>query len=190
LKTTSIFVTHDQVEAMTLADKLVVLNQGEIEQAGTPSEIYHRPNSLFVAEFIGSPPMNILRGERLATGGLRLGDDWVVPTGPGLGSGPVTIGFRPEDAHLTQQPIPAGIAYDIALVEELGAGQLAHGTAGGANIVVHLPKGSTVTPGQRLYLTVPGPSLHLFDAADGRRLGIDPAELETPAQIISFGTAR
>jgi sn-glycerol 3-phosphate transport system ATP-binding protein len=190
LKTTSIFVTHDQIEAMTLADKLVVLNKGAIEQSGTPSEIYHRPNSLFVAEFIGSPPMNILRGEMLAEGGLRLGDGWMVPTSPGLGAGPVIIGFRPEDVHLTQQAIPGAIAYDIALVEELGAGQLAHGMAGAANVVVHLPKGSTVTPGQRLHLTVPGPSLHLFDAVNGRRLAIDPAQLDMPAQIINFGALR
>ncbi len=190
LKTTSIFVTHDQIEAMTLADKLVVLNKGQIEQMGTPSEIYHRPNSLFVAEFIGSPPMNILHGEILTEGGLRLTDDWVLPTGILPRSGPITIGFRPEDAHITQQPIPGSMAFDIALIEELGAGQLAHGTVGGTTVVVHLPKGSTMTMGHRLFITVPMINLHLFDAVSGRRLDLDPALLETPAQVISFGGSR
>jgi sn-glycerol 3-phosphate transport system ATP-binding protein len=191
LKTTSIFVTHDQIEAMTLADKLVVLNKGQIEQVGTPTEIYHRPNSLFVAEFIGSPPMNILQGEAVDSRYLQLTEDWILPTATLPLTGSVTIGFRPEDAHVTLQPIPGAVAFDVAMIEELGAGQLAHGHVGRQSLIVHLPKGSPAIQGRRLFVSVATAHLHLFDPASGRRLDIDPSFLEGPGgQVVSLNAAR
>jgi len=214
LKTTSIFVTHDQIEAMTLADKLVVLNKGCIEQMGTPAEIYHRPNSLFVAEFIGAPPMNILAATVGEDRFLHLGGDamggnaegsWRLPVAPHIPAGALKIGFRPEDVAVTHQPIPGSTAFDVHLVEELGMGQLAHGKingggmngdkigdqAGGADIVIHLPKGSAPRPGQRLYVSVPGHHLHAFDPATGRRLETDGILAEDGQhQVIGFSSAR
>ncbi len=107
LKATSVFVTHDQVEAMTLADRLVVLNKGRVEQVGTPSEIYHSPANRFVADFIGSPPMNFLTGT-LEEGGIRLEEDGrLLRTGHAFGSAvgkTVTLGFRPESVELVATP--------------------------------------------------------------------------------------
>ncbi|HVJ42982.1 MAG TPA: sn-glycerol-3-phosphate ABC transporter ATP-binding protein UgpC [Dongiaceae bacterium] len=191
LKTTSIFVTHDQIEAMTLADKLVVLNKGRIEQLGTPAEIYHRPNSLFVAEFIGAPPMNILASEVREDRFLHLARDWRLPVADHIANGPFKIGFRPEDVAVTQQPIPGSAAFDVLLVEELGMGQLAHGKVGDATIVVHLPKGSAPVAGQRLFVSVPAAHLHVFDSEHGRRLDIDPIIAEDGLhQVVGFAAPR
>ncbi|HVJ34996.1 MAG TPA: sn-glycerol-3-phosphate ABC transporter ATP-binding protein UgpC [Terriglobia bacterium] len=191
LKTTSIFVTHDQIEAMTLADKLVVLNKGRIEQMGSPAEIYHRPNSLFVAEFIGAPPMNILAAHVGEDRFLHLSADWRLPVADHVGAGPLKIGFRPEDVAITQQPIPGSTAFEVTLIEELGMGQLAHGQVGGTNIVVHLPKGGAPILRQRLHVSVPATHLHAFDAASGRRLDIEPIVTEAGLhQVIGFAAPR
>jgi sn-glycerol 3-phosphate transport system ATP-binding protein len=195
LKTTSIFVTHDQTEAMTLADKLILLNKGRIEQMGSPAEIYHRPNSLFVAGFIGAPPMNILSAQVGEDRFLHLGTDWRLPAARHIAAGPLKIGFRPEDVAVTHQPIPGSTAFDVMLVEELGMGQLAHGKIGdptsGADLVIHLPKGSAPAVGQRLFISVPAHHLHAFDTASGRRLEIDDIVAEDGQhQVIGFSGGR
>jgi len=205
LKTTSIFVTHDQTEAMTLADKLILLNKGRIEQMGSPAEIYHRPHSLFVAEFIGAPPMNILSAQVGEDRFLHLGGDdarngWCLPVTREIATGPLKIGFRPEDVAVTHQPIPGSTAFDVMLVEELGMGQLAHGKinggktgdpTGGADIVVHLPKGSAPTVGQRLFISVPAHHLHGFDITTGKRLETDNIVAENGQhQVIGFSGVR
>ncbi|HWT97974.1 MAG TPA: sn-glycerol-3-phosphate ABC transporter ATP-binding protein UgpC [Terriglobales bacterium] len=195
LKTTSIFVTHDQTEAMTLADKLILLNKGRIEQMGSPAEIYHRPQSLFVAEFIGAPPMNILSAEVGDDRFLHLGTAWRLPVTHEIAAGPLKIGFRPEDVAVTHQPIPGSAAFDVMLVEELGMGQLAHGKigdpTGGADIVVHLPKGSAPVVGQRLFISVPAHHLHAFDIGTGKRLATDNIVAEDGQhQVIGFSGGR
>jgi len=171
LGTTGIYVTHDQVEAMTLGDRLVVMNAGRIEQVGAPLEVYERPASLFVAGFIGSPPMNCVParlGEDAASvvlDGVRLPLAAPLDAAPGA---PVVAGFRPE--HL--EPAAEGaLTLAVDWVEILGADTIAHGRiAGDARICVRLPGGTTVAEGDRLPLTVPPGRLHVFEPEEGRRI--------------------
>ncbi|MGR3512510.1 MAG: sn-glycerol-3-phosphate import ATP-binding protein UgpC [Paracoccaceae bacterium] len=125
LGTAAIYVTHDQVEAMTLADRIVVLNQGRVEQIGTPSEVYANPATTFVASFIGAPPMNLLPAE-ISESGVHIGG-FVTPY-RSAHRGPVTLGLRPERAQLSDDS--SGIHLDISVVEELGANRLIHGRVG------------------------------------------------------------
>ena len=171
LGVTSIYVTHDQVEAMTLSDKLVVMNGGIIEQIGLPHEVYRRPASRFVATFIGSPPMNILPGTvagegRIAVGGQVLD---VSDMKPGLATGTkVDVGLRPEDLRPTTGP---GLRVPVDFVEELGATQLFHGAIDGASMVVQAATDSVVPGGEALMLAIEPERVHLFDPATGMRLG-------------------
>ncbi|MDO5630761.1 MAG: sn-glycerol-3-phosphate import ATP-binding protein UgpC [Paracoccus sp. (in: a-proteobacteria)] len=152
LRTTSLYVTHDQLEAMTLADRLVVLNGGRVEQIGTPIEVYRRPASAFVAGFIGSPAMNLIPAR-------------AVPHLPGSAHAGL-IGIRPED--LT--PATDGqIEMTISAIEELGAQRLVHGRVNGELLTVTLPPGAPLP--ETLRLTTPPKALHLFDATTGQRIG-------------------
>ena len=174
---TSVFVTHDQTEAMTLADRLVVLNGGRVEQVGTPDDVYRRPASRFVAGFVGSPPMNLVAavaaGPDTATvGGILL------PTPPhGLARGAaLTLGFRPEDIGPATAP-EAPVA-EIDVVEDLGALRLLRGRLGGGDIVVQRPADDRRGRGP-LPLRIPVEALHLFDAGTGLRLA--PAAVRAAA---------
>ncbi|HEV2559473.1 MAG TPA: sn-glycerol-3-phosphate import ATP-binding protein UgpC [Microvirga sp.] len=173
LGVTSIYVTHDQVEAMTLSDKLVVMNAGQIEQVGTPAEVYRRPQTRYVATFIGSPPMNILPGEVEGDGAVRVGNGRlaVADMRAGLASGSaIDVGLRPEDLRVG----PAGSgAVDLAVdfVEELGATQLFHGKIGGAEFVVQAPTGQIAADARALSLSIDPANVHLFDRETGLRLG-------------------
>ena len=152
LRTTSIYVTHDQLEAMTLADRLVVLNGGRIEQIGTPLEVYRRPASIFVAGFIGSPAMNLIPSR-------------AVPHLPGSAHAGI-VGIRPEDLSVA----PDGpIQMRVAAVEELGAQRLVHGHVEGEMLTLTLPSDAPLSDSLRL-TSRPG-SLHLFDADSGQRIG-------------------
>jgi sn-glycerol 3-phosphate transport system ATP-binding protein len=164
LGVTSIYVTHDQVEAMTMADRIVVLNGGVIEQIGTPAEIYHRPASTFVASFTGAPPMNLMNGV-IDSGAVRLPCGTGLMDAPNGYRGPVTIGIRPEDVRLG-----AGvISYDVSLVEELGAHRLLHGQLSGQPFSAHLLKEAEATPGgHSIYL--PPEAICLFEPETGKRL--------------------
>jgi sn-glycerol 3-phosphate transport system ATP-binding protein len=162
LGTTSIYVTHDQVEAMTLADRLVVLNGGRVEQVGRPIEVYRRPASTFVASFIGSPAMNLLAAEK-DVNGIRLGEV-LLPAGPGK-AGPITLGIRPEDLRIAQD---GPLLVTVGLVEELGASRLVHGRTFGQPISCVLPAGQEIPDQLRLQ---PDPAaLHVFDRSTGARL--------------------
>ena len=169
LGTTSIYVTHDQVEAMTLADRLIVLNAGVAEQIGAPIELYERPATLFVAGFIGSPAMNFLdatgTGEAavVLAGGLRLATAGIVPEGAA-----VTLGIRPE--HV--QTVPgAALSLTVELVELLGADSIVHGRlSGGESLLIRLPGVSTLTAGAVLPIELPVTAQHLFDRASGKRI--------------------
>ncbi|QIR85371.1 sn-glycerol-3-phosphate import ATP-binding protein UgpC [Paracoccus sp. AK26] len=151
LRTTSIYVTHDQLEAMTLADRLVVLNAGRIEQIGTPLEVYRRPASTFVASFIGSPAMNLISSTAL-------------PHLPGVAHAG-TIGIRPEDLTVSAT---GPILMNVLAVEELGAQRLVHGQTGGERLTVTLSSNAELSDSLRLDYR-PG-SLHLFTAGEGRRI--------------------
>jgi ABC-type sugar transport system ATPase subunit len=169
--TTTIYVTHDQVEAMTLADRIVILNHGRIEQIGTPEEVYDTPATAFVAAFIGAPAMNLLRA-RLDRGQLLLADGTVLPW-PGNGAEDVLCGVRPEALGW----VPPGTTatgtclHGTALtVEPLGPDTLVTAQVGDAEITCRLPPRSVRRAGETITLTIDPASLHVFDRASGRRL--------------------
>ena len=171
LGTTSIYVTHDQLEAMTLADRLVVLNAGHIEQIGTPLEVYHKPASTFVANFIGSPAMNLLdaelHGDRLAIGYNVLDLGHYAPT-----SGPVTVGIRAEDLQVNKTgelTIKARLDY----VEELGATRLAHCLIGEQRCIAALSP--DIPLGDEVSFSVELAKLHFYDAETGKRIAHEAA---------------
>ena len=171
LKTTSVYVTHDQLEAMTLADQLVVMNGGRMEQCGAPLDVYARPASVFVGGFIGSPPMNFLTAKVEAAGSLRLGNgdtlgyeaaNWNVTPGTA-----VTIGLRPELISLANQ---TGLNFAIEAIEELGAGRLIHGHVGDEAFTLLQGPGVAKPDQERVRLDISPANVHLFDAATGLRL--------------------
>ncbi|WP_376088063.1 ABC transporter ATP-binding protein [Roseomonas sp. CCTCC AB2023176] len=167
LKVTTVYVTHDQIEALTMADKIVVMNGGRIEQTGAPLELYDRPANLFVAGFIGSPAMNMLRGT-VGDGGVRIGSDaWPLPPNAGVTPGqPVIYGIRPE--HLSLDT--TGIAGQVALVEPTGSETQVTLRMGEASLTGAFRERVTARPGESLAIR-PNPALvHLFDAETGRRI--------------------
>lgn len=166
LGVTSIYVTHDQVEAMTLGDRLMVLNGGYVEQFGTPIELYERPATTFVAGFIGSPAMNFLSA-RIEGQALRLAGGTSVPISRSL-SGDITLGIRPE--HLS--PADDGpFALKVLMTEQLGANTLVHGQLEGSSesLVVSLPGLQPMEADRVLKLECDEASLHFFDK-DGHRI--------------------
>jgi sn-glycerol 3-phosphate transport system ATP-binding protein len=177
LKTTAVYVTHDQLEAMTLADRLVVLNGGRIEQIGTPLEVYNRPASTFVASFIGSPAMNLLDGV-VEDGRLVFG---VVPLDiPGsLPEGPIRIGLRAEDL-VVSEPDEAQFVLSVDYVEELGAQRLVHGLVGDQLLTVIVSPNAPLT--DRLPVRIAPEKLHFFSAETGKRVEATTAR-EVPSAI-------
>jgi len=170
LKTTTVFVTHDQVEAMTLAQRVVVMNQGRIEQVGTPSEVYARPSSVFVAGFLGAPGMNLFNAERGADDNtLHIAQATPLRVDGALGTAAreLVVGIRPE----ALVPDPQGPwQMDILLREALGAETMLHGTIGAQPCVVRLAGDAPWQEGQSIRLRMPTEALHVFDRASGARL--------------------
>ena len=166
LKTTTVYVTHDQVEAMTLADRVVVMNQGVVQQVDTPTAIYERPVNTFVASFIGSPAMNLVRGN-LSEGTFRC-ENMIVD---GLGSpidGEVVLGFRAEDASIVDaQGQVAAAAYSIEL---LGEATMVTMQVGGALVSVKTSKDYRTDIGSTVHAAVSAAVCHLFDSETGQRL--------------------
>jgi len=173
LRTTSLYVTHDQVEAMTLAERVIVMNKGIAEQIGTPSEVYRRPASLFVASFIGSPAMNLLPGQLTTDGtSLVMEDGFELPLPvprPEWGGRELTVGIRPEHIHLTDDS-QKGIPMVLNTLELLGADNLAHGRLAGSGVVVRLSHEVFPTAGSLLRLDFPAKALHFFDTHSGLRM--------------------
>ena len=168
LGTTSIYVTHDQQEAMTLADRLVVLNGGKIEQIGAPLDVYRRPTSTFVAGFIGAPAMNLLDGQ-LDGGTVRIGSARIPAAALSARQiGHVKIGLRAEDMKPARNGSDGHLLVKISFVEELGAERLVHGHHEGKRLVVSLPADHQLS--DDLALAITPEKVHLFDAATGRRL--------------------
>ncbi|MEQ8814454.1 MAG: sn-glycerol-3-phosphate ABC transporter ATP-binding protein UgpC [Thalassobaculum sp.] len=168
LGATSLYVTHDQVEAMTMGDVLVVMNDGHVEQIGAPLEVYERPASTFVASFIGSPPMNFLDAE-IAGREARFGAGSLALNGHDAPHGRATLGIRPE--HLSVDPEAAAFTLSVRMVEPQGAETIVHGVAGDSPVVVRLPGIHRVRPHETLPLAARPEHLHLFDAGHGRRIG-------------------
>ena len=173
LGTTSIYVTHDQVEAMTLADRLVVMNAGLPEQIGTPMEVYERPATSFVAGFIGSPAMNFLSVEKVSGGGLKLPDGSIYKelelndTMPNKS----IFGIRPEHIEVVNQK-DAQLSIKINVIESLGADSLLYGRVGdtGELITIRVPGSNSFATGETIGLKIPVNSIHLFDQISGCRL--------------------
>ncbi|MCK8782798.1 sn-glycerol-3-phosphate ABC transporter ATP-binding protein UgpC [Roseomonas sp. NAR14] len=171
LRTTTVYVTHDQIEAMTMADKIVVMHAGRVEQIGAPLDLYDRPANMFVAGFIGSPAMNFVRGtvrgDRFVSEGAV---DWPLPPPAargGAGEGrPAVYGIRPE--HLF--PATGGIPAEVQVVEPTGAEMQVLARVGGAPVLCAFRERIAARPGETIGIE-PDPALaHLFDVETGRRL--------------------
>jgi multiple sugar transport system ATP-binding protein len=174
LKTTTVYVTHDQVEAMTMADRIVVMHDGRIEQIGTPLELYDHPDNLFVAQFIGSPAMNIVNGTVRRAGGtahveVAGGVRWPLDRGPGVDGQAVTYGIRPE--HLTLVA-PGGNAVpgEIIVVEPTGAETEFVIKVGEAQVDLRIHGRPSVKSGDKVGLAIEPVNVHVFDQATGKRL--------------------
>ncbi|MEM9224291.1 MAG: sn-glycerol-3-phosphate ABC transporter ATP-binding protein UgpC [Pseudomonadota bacterium] len=170
VETTAMYVTHDQVEAMTMADRIVVLNHGSVEQIGSPSQIYNAPASTFVAGFMGAPPMNLLPADYDGNGSVRLGDISVPVAGGSGGAGRVELGVRPESVTVSEPGAEGTFPFTLDLVEELGASRLLHGRlAGDHTFVVNAPNTVGIPEGA-IGVRIAPADTHLFSAETGRRL--------------------
>jgi len=174
LKTTTVYVTHDQIEAMTMADRIVVMHDGVIEQIGAPLELYDHPDNLFVAQFIGSPAMNIVNGTLRRAGPAAyveaaVGVRWPVGAGAGVDGEAVALGVRPEHLGIT---VPGGdaVSAEIIVVEPTGAETELVLQVGGEKVLLVTHGRPEVRPGDRIGLALDPARLHLFDRTSGRRL--------------------
>jgi multiple sugar transport system ATP-binding protein len=167
LKTTTVYVTHDQIEAMTMADKIVILRDGNIEQQGTPLEVYDKPANLFVAEFIGSPSMNLLKGE-VTSNGVLLGEGTILPLPPvhkaTIGQ-KVVYGIRPE--HFT---FGSGAPAKVVVVEPTGPEMHIYADMGGQEICAITQDRVSLARDETFHLMPRLDKVHLFDAASGKAL--------------------
>jgi multiple sugar transport system ATP-binding protein len=176
LKTTTVYVTHDQVEAMTMADRIVVMHDGRVEQIGTPLELYDRPGNLFVAQFIGSPAMNVIEGtvRRNGTAYVEVagGVKWPLGAASGGDGQRVAYGIRPEHLELGAANASNTVPGEIIVVEPTGAETELLVKVGEAQIVLVTHGRPVVNPGDRVALAVDPAMVHVFDQATGERLTI------------------
>ncbi len=184
LSATSIFVTHDQVEAMTLADRLVIMNKGNVEQVGQPLDIYNRPASTFVASFIGSPAMNLFNAKVDRAGGLVSFGNWATPLpmriAGSVSGDDIIVGIRPEQCVVSRSG--EGISAVVDFVEELGSGRIVYADIRGQIFAAAIGEDLTVRPGERVMLQFPEAQLHFFDPNTERRIDPDFA----PANATDF----
>ncbi len=200
LKATSVFVTHDQVEAMSLADRLVVMNGGRIEQVGTPEDVYHAPASVYVGGFIGSPAMNFLPCGVSECGTFAVIDNtsFRLPVNPDIGKGiagqSVIVGLRPEDLKIAPEandPNLLTVAFDFS--EEQGSGRLMHGRLAGRDFVLHSAGRKHPAPGTPCQLAINAESVHLFDPVTEKRIVAEttpPARTATSSQTSFAGAVQ
>ena len=166
LKVTTVYVTHDQIEAMTLADRVVVMSKGVVQQVGTPTDIYDTPANTFVASFIGSPAMNLMEGE--VSNGIFTGAN-VTISGLAAADGPVTLGFRAEDATLGDETHHE-LSAPIYSLELLGDATMVTVKAGGALVAIKTAKDFRANIGDAFSASVPSGICHLFDPETGNRI--------------------
>ena len=171
LSTTAVYVTHDQVEAMTMADRVVVMRNGNIEQAAEPITLYEKPANLFVADFIGSPSMNVFRAA-VEDGAVKLGGQ-SLPLAPGDadrlgGLGAVMFGIRPE--HMRQSEHTASLEIDPMVIEPLGAHTLVLGTVDDQKVTAQVDPRFAVTVNEKCPITIDMTQAHFFDPSTGQRL--------------------
>jgi sn-glycerol 3-phosphate transport system ATP-binding protein len=187
IEATSVFVTHDQHEGMTLADRLVVMNKGTIEQVGTPEEIYDHPASVYVGGFIGSPAMNFLPGQVSAARAAVVLDDGQVLDLPrdvatAADGQLVQVGLRPEQLTIVA-PGTAGLQARVDFVEELGSGRLYHLLVEDLPLTVLSPDKHALRDGDAVGVTVRPDALHLFGAESGRRIDARGARVAAPVAV-------
>jgi multiple sugar transport system ATP-binding protein len=169
LKTTSIYVTHDQIEAMTMADKIVVMKDGVVEQTGDPLSLYDWPNNTFVAGFIGSPAMNMIPGVVQASGNIGFGEAAVLSLPPGTHAEQgreVLYGVRPEHCALGATGLPV----EVVVVEPTGADTQLYCRFNGQDVTATIKDRTDCRPGDRIHLTPDPARAHVFDAGSGQRL--------------------
>ncbi|HJS36794.1 MAG TPA: sn-glycerol-3-phosphate ABC transporter ATP-binding protein UgpC [Burkholderiales bacterium] len=167
LKTTTIYVTHDQIEAMTMADKIVVMHDGLVEQVGAPLELYDRPANRFVAGFIGSPAMNFLPGKARSGRIAVAGADYSVPVNARLEENrEVVLGIRPEHLEIAAE----GFEAEVVVVEPTGSETQVFAHLGGQEIAAVFRERHEFVPGQRIRLRPRADCLHLFDPSSGQRI--------------------
>jgi multiple sugar transport system ATP-binding protein len=172
LRTTTVYVTHDQIEAMTMADKIVVMHDGRVEQIGAPLDLYDRPCNQFVAGFIGSPAMNFLPGTILTEGGrpcisIASNNRILLEDGPAASNGmPVICGIRPEHLELSED----GIEAEVAVVEPTGSQMEVVTRLDGQDVIAVFRERHQLSPGQKIKLRPRADAVHLFDKKTGFRL--------------------
>jgi multiple sugar transport system ATP-binding protein len=173
LGVTTVYVTHDQVEAMTMGDRVAVLKDGILQQVDTPLNLYDKPANLFVAGFIGSPAMNLLRAQNV-DGHAKLGDIEVPidRAAAGKAHGDITIGVRPESWRLVEEG--QGIPVKVTVVEELGADGFVYGTSGAEGtpdqVIIRIDARRNHHKGETLYVTTDPQHVHVFETESGARL--------------------
>jgi multiple sugar transport system ATP-binding protein len=169
---TTVYVTHDQVEAMTMGDRVAVMNAGELQQVATPLELYRKPVNLFVAGFIGSPQMNIIKATA-ADGGAKIGE-YVVPVGATANlPKEITVGVRPEGFRIVGEN-DGGLPVKVTVVEELGSDSFIYGTSDvegvPSTLIVRVSSKDNVAKGDTLYVTTDPEDVHVFDTESGLRV--------------------
>jgi multiple sugar transport system ATP-binding protein len=175
LGVTTVYVTHDQVEAMTMGDRVAVMKAGYLQQVDTPLALYDKPQNLFVAGFIGSPQMNLLEGVA-KDGQVRFGN-YSVPVDPVAAKkmqGNVTVGVRPENWRLVSAESGEGLPVTVTVVEELGADNFVYGTSDvegvPSNVIIRVTGRSQMHRGEVLHVTTDPQHVHVFDTESGERL--------------------
>jgi multiple sugar transport system ATP-binding protein len=172
LATTAIYVTHDQAEAMTLADRVAIMNKGVLQQVGPPKEVYRRPANMFVAGFLGSPPMNFFRLAPQSSNGqttlagpsirYAIPEAWASQL-RAVGSGEVVLGVRPEHVTISPNPIANALPAEVYVVEDLGNELLVDVRVDGQQAVARIAGGEAPAIGDRVWLSFPPDQVHLFD---------------------------
>ena len=174
----TVIVTHDQIEALTMADRIAVMRDGRIEQAATPHDLFSRPANLFVAGFIGTPQMNLIEATLIGTEGVAngqatcrfhmLGSEIVTPADPHVGTlapgSPVTVGIRPRSFELVATDAGGALPATVDIIEPMGAEVLAHLVQGGADLRCVVPRTIRLAPGERVGLRCKPGQLHVFGA--------------------------
>jgi multiple sugar transport system ATP-binding protein len=182
---TTVYVTHDQVEAMSLADRIAIMNEGVLQQVGTPTEVYHRPANLFVAQFVGSPVMNVSKASVQASGGssaIVIGEnDGVFAFPPALpqkmsaanyNQADFMLGIRPEGVLVSRQEAPGYVPAEAHIIEPLGSYDIVDLKFGAQMLRARTRSGFVAKAGDRVYARLDPAQAHFFDTQSGQSLGV------------------
>jgi multiple sugar transport system ATP-binding protein len=194
LETATIYVTHDQTEAMTMGDRIAILDEGRLQQVGTPLECYYEPANEFVAGFIGSPSMNLLSGEyvdgAIDTPAFRypVTDDQRSKLERELAASGVTLGIRPEDLLLTETPDPRTVEFEIQVVEPMGRENVLHLERNGVEVVATVSGEHVVEEGQQIRARIAADRVHAFDRRSGEAVFNRERSDERPPGVVGDGS--